>query len=128
MERSASMDESADRGSPRIVTRQLEGDRSERRRLAVELLRSLGGSPREWSNGPGDRYAEHSHDYYKVLFCLEGSIAFHSTGTTWVLEAGDRLDLPAGTPHSAVVGANGVVCVEAGFSAPADVGDMPKRA
>jgi quercetin dioxygenase-like cupin family protein len=30
-----------------------------------------------WSNGPGDRYAEHEHAYTKLLYCAEGSIEFH---------------------------------------------------
>ena len=29
------------------------------------------------------------------------------------LAAGDRLELPAGTAHDAIVGPNGVVCLEA---------------
>jgi quercetin dioxygenase-like cupin family protein len=68
-----------------------------------------------WSNGAGERYAAHSHPYEKVLYCVDGSIAF-------VLEAqdakridlheGDRLVLPAGTVHSAVVGPAGCTCIE----------------
>jgi quercetin dioxygenase-like cupin family protein len=68
-----------------------------------------------WRNGPGDRYAAHRHDYDKVLVCVEGSIRFGlpGTGGTVDLAAGDRLDLPAGTSHDAVVGAGGVACLEA---------------
>ena len=29
-----------------------------------------------WSNGPGDGYAEHTHPYEKVLYCVDGSITF----------------------------------------------------
>jgi len=67
-----------------------------------------------WSNGPGDRYAPHSHGYEKVLYCVEGSIRFHleSEGRTLELEAGDRMVLPPGTVHSAVVGAHGCTCIE----------------
>jgi quercetin dioxygenase-like cupin family protein len=69
----------------------------------------------EWSNGPGDVYAAHSHAYHKVLYCLRGSIAFRlvASGETVELRPGDRLDLEPGTEHAAVVGPQGVTCIEA---------------
>jgi mannose-6-phosphate isomerase-like protein (cupin superfamily) len=70
-------------------------------------------APREWSNGPGDRYAPHQHAYHKVLFCLEGSIVFHVEAREVKLRAGDRLDLTPGTVHSATVGPEGCRCIEA---------------
>jgi mannose-6-phosphate isomerase-like protein (cupin superfamily) len=68
-----------------------------------------------WGNGPGDRYAPHEHGYDKVLVCVEGSISFGmpDTGRVVDLAVGDRLDLPAGTRHDAVVGLDGVTCLEA---------------
>lgn len=72
-----------------------------------------GLSPYAWSNGPGDRYAVHTHSYDKVLICARGSIVFEAGGRDLTLQAGDRLDLPAGTPHGAVVGSGGCVCLEA---------------
>ena len=67
-----------------------------------------------WSNGPGDRYAAHSHAFEKVLYCVEGSITFtlEDEGRNVELHAGDRLLLPAGTVHSAHVGPGGCVCLE----------------
>ena len=65
-----------------------------------------------WSNAPGDRYGRHSHAYTKVLYCLEGGIDFITDEGTIALAAGDRMELPAGTPHSAAVGLNGVTCAE----------------
>lgn len=73
-----------------------------------------GLSPHSWSNGPGFRYGEHEHPYAKVLICVEGSITFHTPDGAIHLEPGDRLDLPAHTPHSATVGGSGVTCMEAG--------------
>jgi len=70
--------------------------------------------PRPWGNGPGDPYGFHSHEYHKVLFCLEGSITFHlREGGDVDLQAGDRLDLEPGTEHAATVGPMGCSCVEA---------------
>jgi len=74
-----------------------------------------GLSPYAWGNGPGDRYGVHSHATHKVLYCLQGSITFTlGPGERSVtLHPGDRLDLPAGTPHGAIVGPDGVTCLEA---------------
>jgi len=67
-----------------------------------------------WSNGPGDRYSPHSHTYEKVLYCVDGSISFvvELEGRRLDLQAGDRMVLPAGTVHSAVVGPAGCTCIE----------------
>ena len=67
-----------------------------------------------WSNGPGDRYAAHSHGYEKVLYCVDGSITFtlEAEGKRLELKAGDRMVLPTGTSHSAVVGPEGCTCIE----------------
>ena len=67
-----------------------------------------------WSNGPGDTYGSHSHGYEKVLYCVDGSIAFVLEGPDQRLElaAGDRMVLPAGTIHSAEVGPDGCTCIE----------------
>jgi uncharacterized protein YjlB len=82
-------------------------------------LRAEGLEPSPWSNRPGDVYAGHAHDYDKVLVVASGSIRFGLTsrdrGSDQVVDlgVGDRLDLPAGTTHDAVVGARGVTCLEA---------------
>ncbi len=67
-----------------------------------------------WSNGPGDRYGAHSHGYEKVLYCVEGSITFvlEREGRSLELAAGDRMVLPPGTVHSAIVGSSGCTCIE----------------
>jgi mannose-6-phosphate isomerase-like protein (cupin superfamily) len=79
------------------------------------IFRDEGLRPSWWSNGPGDRYAAHSHPYHKVLYCARGSIRFDlpASGESFELHPGDRLDIPPGTQHSAVVGHEGVRCVEA---------------
>ena len=67
-----------------------------------------------WSNGPRDRYGAHSHAYDKVLYCVDGSITFvlEAEGRRLELNGGDRMVLPAGTVHSAVVGPAGCSCIE----------------
>ena len=72
-----------------------------------------------WANGPGDTYGAHEHDYDKVIVATRGSIRFGlpTTGATAQLVDGDRLELPAGTRHDAVVGPAGVACLEAHLTA-----------
>jgi quercetin dioxygenase-like cupin family protein len=77
-------------------------------------LRSEASGCYSWSNRPGDRYAPHSHNYEKVLYCVDGSITFvlEAEGRKLELKSGDRMVLPAGTIHSAMVGASGCTCIE----------------
>jgi uncharacterized protein YjlB len=81
----------------------------------AERLRAAGLEPTSWSNGPNDRYAAHDHGYDKVIVVESGSIAFGLPDRSEVIElrVGDRLDLPAGTSHNALVGQDGVRCHEA---------------
>ena len=82
--------------------------------ILMSRLRSEASGCYSWSNGAGDRYASHSHDYEKVLYCVEGSITFklEQEGSSLVLQPGDRMVLPALTVHSAVVGPGGCTCIE----------------
>lgn len=80
-----------------------------------ELLRRENLVGYTWSNGPYDEYAPHSHSYDKVIYVVSGSITWYlpETNEQFTTQVGDRLDLPRGTVHAAVVGAHGVVCLEA---------------
>jgi quercetin dioxygenase-like cupin family protein len=81
---------------------------------AVAIFEAEGCSaPRSWRNAAGDRYGRHDHPFHKVLFCLSGSIVFHTDDRDVELTAGDRLDLEPGTAHAATVGPDGCGCVEA---------------
>ena len=83
------------------------------------LLRSILADedlhPYVWSNGPGDVYAAHRHSYHKVIYVVRGSITFGlpDSGDKVTLNIGDRLELPAGVTHNAIVGNQGVACLEA---------------
>jgi quercetin dioxygenase-like cupin family protein len=72
-------------------------------------------APRRWSNAAHDTYAPHAHSYHKVLYCLRGSITFTLTDShkELVLLPGDRLEIPPGIRHGAIVGPHGVECIEA---------------
>jgi quercetin dioxygenase-like cupin family protein len=84
----------------------------------AELQRTLEGeglSNYHWSNAPGDVYSAHTHAYHKVIYVVRGSITFGlpGEGREVTLKMGDRLELPAGVAHDAVVGPEGVTCLEA---------------
>jgi quercetin dioxygenase-like cupin family protein len=98
---------------PPILTRWKHHELPTVKKLAG-LLRTEGLRPESWQSSPGDTFASHEHEYHKVLYCVEGSITFVMGHTDEHLElhAGDRLDLPAGWPHSALVGPEGVQCLE----------------
>ena len=76
-------------------------------------FRDEGLSPHGWGNGPGDTYGRHAHEYDKVLYCVSGGITFHTDAGDFDLRPGDRLEVDAGTSHSATVGPDGVECMEA---------------
>ena len=90
-------------------------------------LRDEGLEAGSWSNGPGDRYAAHDHDYDKVIVVERGSIRFGlpATAESIDLDEGDRLELPAGTSHDATVGDHGVTCLEAHL--PSGTLERPQR-
>jgi len=82
--------------------------------LVTEILSRQGMDPVSWSNGPGDTYFPHKHNYLKVIYVVRGSITFNLPGLKQKLElkTGDRMELPANIVHSAEVGPEGVLCVE----------------
>ena len=94
-------------------------------------MQQEGLSPYIWSNGPNYSYTVHTHSYQKVLYCVQGSIRFilHSQSTksgqdtSLDLSPGDGMILPAGIPHSAQVGPEGVTCLEAACSSDAQLAD-----
>ncbi len=77
-------------------------------------LSQEGLAPTRWSNTAHAVYDVHEHPYGKVLMVVSGSITFMINSERAVtMKPGDRLELPPHTTHSAVVGPDGVVCLEA---------------
>ncbi len=67
----------------------------------------------EWQDKPGTVYPEHSHVGKVALLVTEGVIDFTIGGVTKTYKAGDRIDVPPATPHSAVAGPEGAQYVVA---------------
>ena len=98
-----------------INTLQWPGEQPPTETALRNILHSEGLESYRWANAPGDEYTAHQHTYHKVVYCVSGSITFglSDEGQHITLYPGDRMELPPGVRHDAVVGPDGVVCLEA---------------
>ena len=71
--------------------------RSGRGATSRPSLHAEGLTPHAWGNAAGFSYGRHVHEYHKVLFCVSGSIVFHTDAGDVVLGPGDRMELPPGS-------------------------------
>src|SRR5690242_2708167 len=62
-----------------------------------------------WYDVPGVVYPKHRHECDECLWILNGEIHFQILEMEYVLKAGDRIYLPAQTPHIARVPQSGGV-------------------
>ena len=92
---------------------------------SLEALRSAltgeGLVVSEWMDPAGTVYPVHTHEYPEVRIVVHGQlrIGLPETGEEFTLTPGDRLDLPADTPHWAdVMGPGAVVYLSATKSVP----------
>ncbi len=82
---------------------------------SLEALRSAltgeGLTVSEWADPAGTVYPVHAHEYPEVRVVVRGSlrVGLPETGEEFILAPGDRLDLPANTPHWADVQGHGPV-------------------
>lgn len=101
------------------VSELLERWNEERDGPATEeaLLRKLedrGYRVSRYEYPPGTTFPEHTHAVDKIDAVVSGRFRLEMGGEEVVLEAGDRLAVPRGTPHSAeVVGDETVVSLDA---------------
>lgn len=60
----------------------------------------------EWEDKPNTKYLEHFHKGKVSFYVLKGSVTFYG-GINQVVSAGERIDVPIGIKHSAIVGSDG---------------------
>lgn len=79
------------------------------------LMHTEGLQPSIWSSTPNGTYSCQIAPYHRVIWVAEGSITIDlpNEGRQITLQRGDRLDLPPGVIHQALVGPDGMVCLEA---------------
>lgn len=75
--------------------------------LAEQLLEEGYAHLYVWEDGPGVDYPEHQHRAESAHIILNGEMSMTVSGETTIYRAGERFDLPAGTPHSARTGPQG---------------------
>jgi quercetin dioxygenase-like cupin family protein len=69
-----------------------------RRQLEAEGMRTAW-----YSEVPGVVFPEHQHAFGESRWVLSGHLRIEAAGRDYVLEPGDRIDLPPLTPHRAQV-------------------------
>lgn len=79
-----------------------------------EMLEARGFRVSRHVYSPGTRFDEHTHDVDKIDAVVLGRFRMTAPDAEAVLEAGDWLEVPRGTPHTAeVVGGEPVVSLDA---------------
>jgi quercetin dioxygenase-like cupin family protein len=77
-----------------------------------ELTRMLEEQGLSWAlytDTPGTKYGRHKHDFDDVIVIVSGKMKLGVGRHHWLMEPGDRFDLPANTVHWAeVVGSDDV--------------------
>jgi hypothetical protein len=68
-----------------------EADATGRKEIEAKFA-GEGLGPHQWGNAPNYEYDRHSHGYHKVLYCVSGSIVFHTEEGDFELKPGDRLE------------------------------------
>lgn len=78
-------------------------------------LKAEGLDASTWSNLAGERFEQRTSDFDRIVVVVEGSITYGLSGygVGYMLNPGERLDLPANVPYEATVGTKGVTCLEA---------------
>lgn len=57
----------------------------------------------KWYDVPGMAYPQHAHEQDECLWILKGELVLEIRGQNYSLKEGDRIYLPAQTPHTARV-------------------------
>ena len=60
-----------------------------------------------WQDGPNRSYSEHTHGGETAHIILEGEMTLTMDGRSTTYRTGERCDVPAGSVHTAKMGAEG---------------------
>ena len=100
--------------SRRLCVKRWTWDKTLSEQAILHHMKREGLDSHRWKNEPGTIYEAHSHEFDKVILVMLGSITFEvpETGEEVTFNPGDKLELPAGIEHEAVLGPMGAVCLE----------------
>lgn len=76
--------------------------------VALTDMEKEGFWPVSYKHGTDENIPLHRHPVDETLYLLRGRITFTIAGKTYALTPGDKLSLPAGTPHEVSVKAGTV--------------------
>jgi quercetin dioxygenase-like cupin family protein len=65
------------------------------------MLKKEGLEAEIYSDRPGTKYGRHKHDFNDFVVIVSGRMLLATDDHEWTLKPGDRIDLPANTPHRA---------------------------
>lgn len=68
-----------------------------------DILRKEGLAFSLFTDPPGVKYGRHKHDFDDFVVIVSGRMKLGINGVEWILNPGDRIDLPANTPHWAEI-------------------------
>jgi quercetin dioxygenase-like cupin family protein len=66
-----------------------------------ELLQKEGLDSEVYSDPPRMKYGRHKHPFDDFVVIVSGRMRIATDTHEWILKPGDRLDIPANTPHTA---------------------------
>ncbi|MDO8604689.1 MAG: hypothetical protein Q7K40_04850 [bacterium] len=74
-----------------------------------EILKSEGfANVYEWHDEPNVEYSKHEHKGKVTIFVIKGDVTFiFKNGEEKIICSGERLDVPIGIEHSAIIGPKG---------------------
>jgi mannose-6-phosphate isomerase-like protein (cupin superfamily) len=81
--------------------------RMNEQQLAAQLRREGFSHTYAWEDGPYAFYPEHTHPMETAHIILDGEMTLAMNGKAQTFHVGARCDVPAGTIHSAKMGARG---------------------
>lgn len=95
---------------------EVDGDYSET--AMINKLEMSGYTCACYTYPPGTCFPEHVHDVDKIDAVIKGRFRLTVRGKEFLLQPGDSISIPAGTPHTAeVIGDEAVVAIDAVKSA-----------
>lgn len=68
-----------------------------------KILAGEGLASELYSDVPGTKYGRHKHDFDDFVVIVAGKMQLEIEGHKWLMKPGDRLNIPANTPHWAQV-------------------------
>jgi len=67
----------------------------------TQILDTQGQDYELYSDPPKMKYGRHKHPFDDFVMIVSGKMKIATDAHEWIMNPGDRLDIPANTPHTA---------------------------